>query len=172
MQKKQADEGVGRGPGGPPHNQCRLVGYVKTKWHWAEGPPQAKAYPTIKSRACGSARDVLTLDMGDPMRKPIALIIASGTLAFAASQTFTGIITDDLCGNADHKAMNMGVDEKCVTECVKGMNASYVLFDGNETYMLSDQKRPAVFAAKKVTVTGTLDAKTKIIKVQKIVAAK
>ena len=24
---EQADEGVGRGPGGPPHN--------KTKWHWA-----------------------------------------------------------------------------------------------------------------------------------------
>ena len=108
------------------------------------------------------------------MKKQIAVIIVSATLAFAApaSQTFTGIITDDLCGNADHKAMNVGVDEKCVNECVKGMNAKYVLFDGNETYMLSDQKRPAVFAAKKVTVTGILDAKTKIIKVQKIVAAK
>ena len=62
---------------------------------------------------------VLTLDVRakHPMKKQIAVVIASGTLTLAApaSQTFTGIITDDLCGNADHKAMNMGVDEKCVT---------------------------------------------------------
>jgi hypothetical protein len=52
------------------------------------------------------------------------------------------------------------------------MNGKYVLYDGKEAYVLSDQKLPEKFAAKKVTVTGTLDAATKTIKVEKIVAAK
>jgi hypothetical protein len=38
-------------------------------------------------------------------------------------------------------------------------------------YTLSDQKTPEQFAAKKVTVTGTLDAKTGTIKVDSIKAA-
>jgi hypothetical protein len=36
---------------------------------------------------------------------------------------------------------------------------------------LSDQKTPEKFAAKKVTVTGTLDAKSKTIQVDSMVAA-
>jgi hypothetical protein len=38
--------------------------------------------------------------------------------------------------------------------------------------VLSDQKTPDKFAAQKVTVVGTLDAKTKTIRVQSISAAK
>ena len=52
------------------------------------------------------------------------------------------------------------------------MDGKYVLYDGKDTYVLSDQKTPEKFAAKKVTVTGTLDAKSKTIKVDKIEAAK
>jgi hypothetical protein len=37
---------------------------------------------------------------------------------------------------------------------------------------LSDQRTPEKFAAKKVIVTGTLDAKTKTIQVESITAAK
>jgi hypothetical protein len=37
---------------------------------------------------------------------------------------------------------------------------------------LSDQKSPEKFAGKKVTVTGTLDAKTKTIRVDSIKAGK
>src|SRR5688572_14412198 len=44
LQRKQADEGVGRGPGGPPHNQCRLVGYGKTKWHWPRSHPNTSRW--------------------------------------------------------------------------------------------------------------------------------
>ena len=108
------------------------------------------------------------------MKKQIAIVIASAALMFAApaSQKFTGTITDDMCPKADHKDMKMGTDEKCVTECIKGMNGKYVLYDGKDTYVLSDQKAPEKFAAKKVTVTGTLDARTKTIKVDKIEAAK
>jgi len=66
----------------------------------------------------------------------------------------------------------MGPDAKCVTECIKGMNGKYVLYDGKTSYKLSDQKAPAKFAAKKVTVTGTLDDSTKTITVASIAAAK
>ena len=107
------------------------------------------------------------------MRKPIAIAVVSAAIMFAAGkQTFTGTITDNMCGDADHKEMKMGSDAKCVTECVKSMSAQYVLFDGKQTYVLSDQKTPEKFAAKKVRVTGTLDEKTKTIQVDSIVAAK
>jgi len=68
--------------------------------------------------------------------------------------------------------MKMGPAPKCVSECVKTMHAKYALYDGTNVYVLSDQKAPAKFAAKKVTVTGTLDASGKTIQVAKIVAAK
>ena len=107
------------------------------------------------------------------MKKQIALVFALAALGFGAGkQTFTGTITDDMCAKADHKDMKMGSDEKCVTECIKGMNGKYVLYDGRDAYKLSDQKAPARFAAKKVMVTGTLDEKTKTIAVEKIEPAK
>lgn len=101
-----------------------------------------------------------------------ASFFAALLCAAPASQTFTGTITDDMCGKDGHAGMKMGSDAKCVTECVKGMNAKYALYDGNEVYVLSDQKAPAKFAAQKVTVTGTLDPAKKIIKVEKIEPAK
>ena len=109
------------------------------------------------------------------MKKQIAVVFASAALVFAAGpQTFTGTITDDMCDNGDHKDMKMGTDEKCVAECVKGMNGKYVLYDGKakKAYVLSDQKTPAKFAAKKVTVTGTLDDAGKNLQVDSIAAAK
>jgi hypothetical protein len=108
------------------------------------------------------------------MKRYLAITIGFVTLAFAVDkQTFTGVITDDMCGKADHKAMSMGPpDAKCVTECIKDMDGKYVLYDGTATYILSDQKTPVKFAARKVTVTGTLDAKTNTIKVDSIKAAK
>jgi len=107
------------------------------------------------------------------MKKTIAIVFAAAALTFAADkQTFTGVITDDMCADANHKDMKMGSDPKCVKECIKGMNAKYVLFDGKAAYKLSDQKTPEKFAARKVTVTGTLDEKTKTIAVASIAAAK
>lgn len=101
------------------------------------------------------------------------LLTMTAALAAGASQTFTGVITDSLCEKADHKDMNMGPnDAKCVTECVKGMAGKYMLYDGKKTYGLSDQKTPEKYAAKKVTVTGSLDAKSGTIQVEKIAPAK
>src|SRR4051794_12976312 len=106
------------------------------------------------------------------MKKTVLIAAATAALSFGA--TFTGVITDNMCDNADHKDMKMGSDPKCVTECVKGMNGKYVLYDSKakKAYILSDQKTPEKFAAKKVTVTGTLDDAGKNLKVDKIEAAK
>ncbi len=104
------------------------------------------------------------------MKKAIALTFAAAGMMLAAS--FTGTITDSGCNRADHKAMNMGSDAQCTLACVKAHGAKYVLYDGKTAYELSDQKTPEQYAAKKVTVTGTLDAKTNVIKVDSIQAAK
>jgi hypothetical protein len=98
------------------------------------------------------------------MKKTLFAFFASAALLSAA--TFTGTITDSMCRN-DHKAMNVSPDAKCVRECVQG-GASYVLFDGKNTWKLSDQKTPERFAAQRVRVTGTLDAKAGMIRVDKI----
>ena len=109
------------------------------------------------------------------MKKQIAVVFAAATMAFAAGPgTFTGLITDNMCETGDHKDMKMGTDPKCVVACVKGMSGKYVLYDAKakKSYVLSDQKTPEKFAAKKVTVVGTLDAEGKNLKVDSIAAAK
>jgi hypothetical protein len=101
------------------------------------------------------------------------LILATGLLAAADKpQMFTGVITDTMCG-ANHAAMGVKPDAKCVRECVKSDPKSnkYALLVGNNVYVLSDQQTPEKFAAQKVIVTGTLFEKTKVLKVDKIEAA-
>jgi hypothetical protein len=101
-------------------------------------------------------------------------LLAIAALALAAGkQTFTGVVTDSMCSDGDHSHMKMGpTDAECTTACVSIHGASYVLYDGKQTYTLSDQKTPEKFAGKKVMVTGTLDGKTKTIQVDSITAAK
>ena len=101
--------------------------------------------------------------------KTTLFLFVTGALAFAAApKTFTGVITDAMCGK-DHSMMGVKPDAKCVTECVK-RGSKYSLVVGDDVYELSDQKGPEKFAAQKVIVKGTLDGK--IIQVQSITAAK
>ena len=67
------------------------------------------------------------------MRKQLALRHSppSRWLAPRRPTTFTGTITDDMCGK-DHATMKMGSDAKCVAECVKTMHAKYALYDGKD----------------------------------------
>ncbi|HEY6362723.1 MAG TPA: DUF5818 domain-containing protein [Vicinamibacterales bacterium] len=103
----------------------------------------------------------------------VSLLAVAALSAAQAPQTFTGIITDNMCAKGSHAQMRMGpTDADCVTACVRAHDATYVLSDGKEVYTLSDQRTPEKFAAQKVNVTGTLDAKTKTIKVDSITAAK
>jgi hypothetical protein len=102
------------------------------------------------------------------MKKLTSLLFAGALLAGAA--TFNGVITDTMCGK-NHAMMGVKPDSKCVLECVKDKSVKFALYDGKEVYVLSDQKTPEQFAGQKVTVTGTLNEKTKILKVDSISAA-
>jgi uncharacterized protein DUF5818 len=104
------------------------------------------------------------------MKSLIAASLLVATLAGAQGpQKFTGTVTDNMCAEADHSRMRMGsTDAECTIACIDAHGALYVLYDGKDVYTLSDQKTPEKFAGKKVTVTGTLEARTKTIQVQSI----
>ncbi len=107
--------------------------------------------------------------------RSIALILAAVAVLAAppARQTFTGVITDSMCEDGDHSHMRMGpTDAECTKACIDAHGASYVLYDGKQFYTLSDQNMPEKFAGQRVTVTGTLDAKKKTIRVESIAPAK
>jgi len=99
--------------------------------------------------------------------------VVAALSAAQGKQTFTGTITDNMCAKAGHAQMRMGpTDAECTTACVSVHGATYVLYDGKEVYALSDQRTPEKFAGQKVRVTGTLDAKTRTIRVDSISASK
>ena len=110
--------------------------------------------------------------------KPLFAALLIATTVSAAqntpkAQTFTGVITDEMCAGVGHAAMRMGpTDAECARLCVTSHGAMWVLEAGKDIYILSDQQTPDTFAAQKVTVVGTLDAKTKTIQVKSIAAAK
>ena len=97
----------------------------------------------------------------------ILAAVLTGSLAGADQQTFTGVITDTMCGKA-HGMVPGQPDDKCVAVCVKGTSSQYALYDGKTVLKLSDQKTPARYAAQHVKVTGTLNERTQTIKVSSI----
>ena len=86
--------------------------------------------------------------------------------AGASPETFTGVITDTMCG-AKHGMLKGQPDDQCIKTCVKGPYG-YALFDGKNVLKLSDQKNSAKFAAQRVKVTGVYNVSTKTIKVDSI----
>jgi len=103
----------------------------------------------------------------------VTLLAVAVLSAAPPKQTFTGTITDGMCAKADHSQMQMGpTDGLCTTACVSIHGATYVLYDGKNTYALSNQKAPEKLAGQKVKIVGTLDAKSKTIQVDSITAAK
>lgn len=104
------------------------------------------------------------------MKVFVTTILAGALAAAAAPKSYTGFITDSMCG-ADHAQMGVKPNDKCVRECVKH-GYKYALLVGKDVYVLSDQQTPEKFAGQKVNVTGTLYEKTKILKVEHIHPAK
>lgn len=103
------------------------------------------------------------------MKLLLSTIALASLLAAAAPETFTGTITDTMCGQK-HGMLKGQPDDQCIKACVKGPS-QYALFDGKSVLKLSDQKNSAKFAAQRVTVTGVYNASTKTIKVGSIEAA-
>jgi hypothetical protein len=105
----------------------------------------------------------------------LAWLVLLGLALLSAAptpRTFTGKITDDMCARADHSKMQMGAnDAECTIACVHSHGAQYVLFDGKQAYTFADQQTPEKYAAKKVTITGSLNAKG-LLQIGAIVPAK
>jgi hypothetical protein len=105
----------------------------------------------------------------------LAIVAALALVAVSAaqnSQTFTGTISDAVCGRS-HAQMRMApTDPECTNACVDAHGSAYVLYDAKNMYTLDGSKQLKEFAGQKVTITGTLDAKTKTVRVQSIAPAK
>lgn len=86
----------------------------------------------------------------------------------AAPERFVGVIADSECGSS-HEHMRMGpTDAECTKACIDAHGANYVLYDGQRTFTLSDQRTPQPFAGRRVAVLGTLDSTGKVITVESI----
>jgi len=72
--------------------------------------------------------------------KTIAIAVSFVGLLMAADaqQSFTGVITDTMCG-AKHEMMKDTPDEQCVKMCLKG-SSDYALYDGREVWKFSNHK--------------------------------
>ena len=109
------------------------------------------------------------------MRTAVVVLLLVSVAPSAAPQreTFTGIVSDDMCARADHSQMRMGsTDAECASACVSAHGAAYVLYDGKTPYTLSGVQTLEPFAGQKVRVIGTLDAKTLTIRVDSIALSK
>jgi len=105
----------------------------------------------------------------------VALLALAATFMMGATQTFTGVVTDDMCaksGGLNKHTMAPGKpDAVCVRECVKA-GAKFALYTADKkVYILKgDLKQIDALAAQKVTVTGDLAGNA--IAVKSIAAAK
>jgi hypothetical protein len=91
-------------------------------------------------------------------------VVSFAAPAFAADQTWTGMIGDSKCG-ASHKAMQEHnanlTDRACTEACIKS-GGEYILSSNGKVYRLENQKDAALAenAGKTVMVTGTLKGNT------------
>jgi hypothetical protein len=94
----------------------------------------------------------------------ISALTAGSTLA--AAHTWTGAISDKMCG-ADHKAMGVKMtDRECTEACAKG-GASYVLLADGKVFQLTNHDAELrTHAGHIVMLTGELKGET--IRIAKI----
>jgi hypothetical protein len=97
-----------------------------------------------------------------------AAILGAGAFAQIKDQTFTGVVSDNMCGK-QHMAKDKPAAQ-CTRECVK-VGADYGLVVGDKVYTLKgDRAQIDKFAGEKATITGT--AKDETINVNSISATK
>lgn len=101
-----------------------------------------------------------------------ALTLIALMSAAQDTRTFTGSISDELCGQGDHSQMRMGpTDTECARACVESHGTSYVLFDGTTVYALAGSQKLDAFAGRRVHIVGVLDAMTLTITMHSIAPA-
>ncbi len=85
----------------------------------------------------------------------LTLLISAGLFAADSPKTFTGTVSDTMCG-AKHTMMPGKPDADCVRACVKA-GSDYALVVGNKVYTLKGDKAAIdKLAGQKATVTGKL----------------
>ncbi|HXN30098.1 MAG TPA: DUF5818 domain-containing protein [Candidatus Acidoferrales bacterium] len=74
------------------------------------------------------------------------------------SGSWSGVITNDMCGAKDANASKA----ECTAKCVKSHGAKYALYDeaDKKVYILEPQEKADGHAGHEVTVKGTLDGDT------------
>ena len=104
----------------------------------------------------------------------VATITLLAQSAFAATRTWTGEISDSMCGKS-HRAMRAQyggnvTDAECTAACVKA-GAKYVFSSGGKVYTIANQddKDLALNAGKTVRLTGDMQGTS--ITVSKIAAS-
>ena len=108
------------------------------------------------------------------------LLVCLASLSYSGEgvRTFRGEISDSQCAMNVHslthshqemlKSKSMGgTSAECARYCAKQMGGDFVLSAGKEVYRLDNQLEAEKLAGQKVKITGTLDARTKTIHVDK-----
>jgi hypothetical protein len=100
-------------------------------------------------------------------------------LEIAKAATFQGEIMDSPCAamGSHDKGFTMTkttTAKECTLACVRMMNGKFMLYDvaKKTAYELDDQQKALEFAGQKVTIEGTYDTNTKILKVAKMQASR
>jgi hypothetical protein len=109
--------------------------------------------------------------MGKRWMLSAAALLMAGGLTLAGQQethTWSGVITNDMCGAKDASAARA----ECTKTCVKEHGAKYALYNpaDKKVYILDPQSTAEGHAGHNVTVKGTLDGDT--IHVQSLTMAK
>jgi hypothetical protein len=88
----------------------------------------------------------------------VAGIAFTGQKDAAKPGSWSGVITDDMCGAKGAKAEHAA----CATKCVKEHGAKYALYNtaDKKVYILDPQDKAAEHAGHEVTVAGTVDGNT------------
>ncbi|HUJ30884.1 MAG TPA: hypothetical protein VLY23_06355 [Candidatus Acidoferrum sp.] len=96
-----------------------------------------------------------------------AALLVAGSITLAGpgkSGTWSGVITNDMCGAKDASMAKA----ECTKTCVKEHGAKYALYNpaDKQVYVLEPQEKVDGDEGKTVTVKGTLDGK--VIKIEAI----
>ena len=108
------------------------------------------------------------------MKKSILLLAVSAFSAFAAEQTWTGKISDSMCGGdhskmaTEHAGAKKASDRECTLACVKD-GGKYVFVSEGKTYTVANQDYAGLQQHAGHTVRLTGDVKGDSITVSKIV---
>jgi hypothetical protein len=95
-----------------------------------------------------------------------AVVLLTSGVAGAAEQTWTGAISDKMCG-ADHKKMGGKMsDRDCTLACVKGGSPYVLVVDGKIFQLAGHDADMRTHAGHTVNVTGELKGDT--IRVSKV----